>query len=92
MRHHENQTQKEQPMVSRLALRSGVVGCLETAADDECKHVSRTKNNPARHLSLVIYRTSSSREVGDLLRLLNQIPQFILSARRVPRLHVLAAS
>lgn len=45
----------------------------------------------ARPASLVGHLQNSRREVGNLLRLLNQIPQFTLSARRMSRLHVLAA-
>ena len=50
-------------------------------------YLGQKKASPA---SLVGHLQNSRREVGDLLRLLNQIPQFTLSARRMSRLHVLA--
>ena len=55
--------------------------------------LGQKKARPASSLVGHHLQKNSSREVGDLLRLLiNEIlPQFTLSPRRMPRLHVLAA-
>ena len=52
------------------------------------------KKKPARHLLLAIMAQSTEQQSGwsaIYFRLLNQIPQFTLSPRRMSRLQVLAA-